>query len=77
MDGKLALIILVAIVLIVSLEFYDWINPVGACDEARRMCEYTIVVQAALTVFLIIVHCLVERIDYVRNRRARQSTDIH
>lgn len=50
-----ALIALVAIALIASLEFYDWIHPIGACIEDRRMCEYTIIIQAALTIFLIII----------------------
>lgn len=55
MDGTPALIALVAIVLIASLEFYDWPHPIGARIEDRRMCEYTIVIQAALTIFLIII----------------------
>ena len=55
MDGNPALIALVAIFLIASLEFYDWLHPIGACVEDRRMCEYTIIIQAALTIFLIII----------------------
>lgn len=56
MDGAPALIALVAIVLIASIEFYDWLYHIGACIEDRRMCEYTIVIQAALTCFIMMIY---------------------
>ena len=50
-----ATVIFVAIMLIAALEVYDWIHPVGANVAARRMCEYTMLIQAALTAFLMTI----------------------
>ena len=55
MDRVPALIALVAIALIASLEFYDWLNPIGANTSDRRMCEYTLIIQAALTCFILMI----------------------
>lgn len=55
MAEAIALVVMVTIVLILSLEFYDWLHPIGANVTDRRMCEYTLIIQAALTCFILMV----------------------
>ena len=51
----IALVVMVTIGLIAALELYDWINPIGANVSERRMCEYTMLIQAALTCFALMI----------------------
>ena len=51
----IALVVMVTIGLIASLEIYDWLNPIGANVSERRMCEYTMLIQAALTCFVLMI----------------------
>lgn len=55
MAEAIALVVMVAIGLITALEFYDWLHPIGACITDRRMCEYTILIQTALTCFILLI----------------------
>ena len=55
MAEAMALVVMVTIVLILSLEFYDWLHPIGANTSDRRMCEYTLLIQAALTCFILMI----------------------
>lgn len=45
----IALVVTVTIGLIAALEFYDWLHPIGANVSDRRMCEYTMLIQTALS----------------------------
>ena len=51
----IALVVMVTIGLIAALELYDWLNPIGANVLERRMCEYTMLIQAALTCFTLMI----------------------
>lgn len=55
MEEAMALVVMVTIALIASLELYDWLNPIGANVSDRRMCEYTLIIQAALTCFILMI----------------------
>ena len=54
-DEAIAIVVMVTIGLIAALELYDWLNPIGANVSERRMCEYTMLIQAALTCFTLMV----------------------
>ena len=51
----IAIVVMVTIGLIAALEIYDWLNPIGANVSERRMCEYTMLIQAALTCFVLMI----------------------
>lgn len=55
MAEAIALVVMVTIGLIAALEFYDWLHPIGANISDRRMCEYTMLIQAALTCFILMI----------------------
>lgn len=55
MAEAIALVVMVTIGLIAALEFYDWRHPIGANVSDRRMCEYTMLIQAALTCFTLMI----------------------
>ena len=51
----IAIVVMVTIGLIASLEIYDLLNPIGASVTDRRMCEYTMLIQTALTCFILMI----------------------
>ena len=51
----MAIVVMVTIGLIAALEIYDLLNPIGANVSDRRMCEYTMLIQAALTCFILMI----------------------
>ena len=55
MAEAIAIVVMVTIGLIAALELYDWLNPIGANINERRMCEYTMLIQAALTCFVLMI----------------------
>ena len=55
MAEAIAIVVMVMIGLIAALEIYDWLNPIGANVADRRMCEYTMLIQAALTCFILMI----------------------
>ena len=52
---SIAIVVMVTIGLIAALELYDVLNPIGANINERRMCEYTMLIQAALTCFVLMI----------------------
>ena len=52
---EIAIVVMVTVGLIAELEIYDLFNPIGANINDRRMCEYTMLMQAALTCFILII----------------------
>lgn len=55
MAEAIALVVMVTIGLIAALEFYDRIHPIGANVSNRRMYEYTMLIQADLTCFTLMI----------------------
>ena len=55
MGEEMAIVVMVTIGLIAALELYDWLNPIGASVSDRRMCEYTMLIQTALTCFVLMI----------------------
>lgn len=51
----IAIVVMVTIGLIAALEIYDLLNPIGANASDRRMCEYAMLIQAALTCFILMI----------------------
>ena len=51
----IAIVVMVTIGLIGALEIYDLLNPIGANVSDRRMCEYTMLIQAALICFILMI----------------------
>ena len=55
MAEAMAIVVMVTIGLIAALELYDLLNPIGANINERRMCEYTMLIQTALTCFVLMI----------------------
>lgn len=55
MAEAIAIVVMVTIGLIAALEIYDLLNPIGANVSDRRMCEYTMLIQDALTCFILMI----------------------